>query len=347
MTWDPAAGRWRCRRVVTVWSVGDGTRRRRNLKATFKRKVDAEEWERAQDRRAAGLEPLPRLVTLAEGWALYQAGLGARGSPETTLRYYKVKYERLEEHFTEVAVLNRLAPADVREYVAARQSGKHPAGNRTVRAELALLYRMTVRAGEALDFDLIPQWRMPRFRIVEHHRRVPTPEQLAALWARLHGPPLVALALCTLTGMRASEAFRAHAAHWNRGERTLLLPGRKAGDELVVVVVDTLAALLPRTGPLVKAGTSQIVSALRRASAKVGGPTITGPGIGRHIFGSYAISYGPWTETQVADALGHSAPGVTQRYLHALAVNPLRRPMAETVETVLLEALAKAGGSGS
>ena len=84
-----------------------------------------------------------------------------------------------------------------------------------------------------------------------------------------------------------------------------------------------------------------VVSALRRASDRAGVPMVTGPGIGRHIFGSYALSYGPFTETQVADALGHSAPGVTQRYLHALAVNPLRRPMAKVVEEVLLGALAK------
>ena len=162
--------------------------------------------------------------------------------------------------------------------MAARQAAKRPAGNRTVRAELALLHRMTVRAGEALEFDLIPQWRMPRFRIVERHRQVPTPAQLAAVWVRLEGPPLVALALCTLTGMRASEAFRAQADDVNAEDATIRLRGRKAGDELVVAMTDTLAALLPRTGRLVRANEYHVSWALERASRDAGGPRLSGPG---------------------------------------------------------------------
>jgi integrase len=325
----------------------------RNRKASFRRKADAEEWERARDREAAGLDPLPRLVTLKEGWELYQRGLRQRGSPETTFRYYHVKYDRLEEHFSEVAILNRLATPDIREYVAARQAAKRPAGNRTVRAELALLHRMTVRAGEALDFDLIPQWRPPRFRIVEHHRRVPTPEQLAGVWVRLQGPPLVALALCTLTGMRASEAYRARASDVSAENATIRLPRRKAGDELVVALTDTLAALLPGTGRLVRAVHHEVSWAMERASRDAGAPKLTGPGIGRHCFATWAVAHAGFTTEQVADALGHRRPGATSHYIHAAAVEPLRRPMAKAIEALLLGAIAKAatppeveGGSG-
>jgi integrase len=335
LRYDDQQHAWHCRKQV----------RGREHYATFTRKADAEEWLRNKQRQAQGLDPLQRPVTLKEAWGVYTRGLQERGSPPSTLRYYKVKYDRLEEHFSEVAIVNRLATADIREYVAARQAAKRSASNRTVRAELALLYRMTVRAGEALEFDLIPQWRMPRFRIVERHRQVPTPAQLAAVWVRLEGPPLVALALCTLTGMRASEAFRARVDEVSTGDATIRLRGRKAGDELVVAITDTLAALLPRTGRLVQANEYQVSWALERASRDAGGPRLSGPGIGRHCFATWAVAHAGYTTEQIADALGHRRPGATSHYIHAAAVEPLRRPMAKAIEALLLAELGTIEGA--
>jgi hypothetical protein len=60
VTWDARYHNWRCRRRVNG----------RIMHATFTYKDNAIEWDRNMERRAAGLEPLPRDVTLAQGWAL-------------------------------------------------------------------------------------------------------------------------------------------------------------------------------------------------------------------------------------------------------------------------------------
>ena len=331
MKWDAGRGVYRCRRQVN----------KREYRASFRRKPDAEEWERNMDRRTAGLDPLPRIVTLQEAWDLYKAGLREAGSPETTLRYYRVKYARLEEHLSGGTVLNRLTHVDVQDYILARRRARRPAGNRTLRAELALLYRMTVRAGEAHECEIVPAWRMPRLRVVERHRQVPEPEEMARLWHELHGPAQVAVGLCLFTGMRASEAMRAHTRDLSLRDKVLLLRERKTNDEHVVPIVDTLAVLLPSSGPLVAATEAAVRSALVRASARAGTRTWSGPGLGRATFSTWAVRYGGFTQEQVADALGHRTPGsATPGYIRAQAVEPVRRPMARLVERVLLEAVA-------
>jgi len=331
MRWDVERGVYRCRRQVN----------KREYRASFRRKPDAEEWERNMDRRTAGLASLPRIVTLQEAWNLYKTGLRDAGSPETTLRYYKVKYTRLEEHFLGVAILNRLTGTDIQGYVLHRRQGTRPVGNRTLRAELALLYRMTVRAGEAHECEIVPAWRMPRLRVVERHRQVPEPEEMARLWHELRGPARVAVGLCLFTGMRASEAMRAHTRDLSLRDKVLLLRERKTNDEHVVPVVDTLAALLPLSGSLVAATEAAVRSALVRASARAGTRTWSGPGLGRATFSTWAVRYGGFTQEQVADALGHRTSGTaTPGYIRAQAVEPVRRPMAQLVERVLLGALA-------
>jgi len=331
MKWDAGRGVYRCRRQVN----------KREYRASFRRKPDAEEWERNMDRRTAGLDPLPRIVTLQEAWDLYKAGLREAGSPETTLRYYEVKYARLEGHLSGVAILNRLTGTDIQGYILRRRQGSRPAGNRTLRAELALLYRMTVRAGEAHECEIVPAWRMPRLRVVERHRQVPEPEEMARLWHELRGPAQVAVGLCLFTGMRASEAMRAHTRDLSLRDKVLLLRERKTNDEHVVPVVDTLAVLLPPSGPLVAATEAAVRSALVRASARAGTRKWSGPGLGRATFSTWAVRYGGFTQEQVADALGHRTSGTaTPGYIRAQAVEPTRRPMAQLVERVLLGALA-------
>jgi len=105
--------------------------------------------------------------------------------------------------------------------------------------------------------------------------------------------------------------------------------------------VDTLAVLLPSSGPLVAATEAAVRSALVRASARAGTRTWSGPGLGRATFSTWAVRYGGFTQEQVADALGHRTPGsATPGYIRAQAVEPVRRPMARLVERVLLEAVA-------
>jgi integrase len=325
--YDESAHKWRCRRMVNG----------RVYKASFTRKEDASEWLRQLERAASGLDPLPALVTLSEAWELYQSGLKQRGTTGETLRYYEAKHAALAAELGEHRVVNRIAQADVSAYIDARR--EQNIGNRTLRAELALLHRMTRRAG------IEPRWKVPALKIEEHPRAVPTPAQLASVWRQLEGPSLVALALCTLTGIRASEAFRAKAEDVDRKGGVLRLSGRKSGDTHTVAVVPTLAELLPRRGPLVKMTPHEVGCQLKRASKAAGVPRLTGPGIGRHAFATWAVAHCGFTTEQVSDALGHAKPGATRRYIHAAAVEPVRRPMAKAIEGLLLAELARLQGA--
>lgn len=328
-SWNPRYHNWRCRRRVNG----------RVMQATFTYKEDAAEWDRNMERRAAGLEPLQRDVTLAQGWALYQQQLEVRGSPETTFAFYRCKYARLEEWFTPVSVLNCIDKDTVQAYLMTRRQAG--IANKTIKDELSLLRRLTVRA------EVRPEWRMPQLRVVQVRRIPPTPEEAAILWRELHGPALTAFALCLLAGMRASETFRVTRADYDEKSRTLDLTGRKTQDTLVVPVVPTLAALLPAAGRLVPISEWGVASEFRRASKRAGLRNWTGPGLGRHAHATWAIQYGGFTSQQVADALGHLLPGAaTPRYIHAGAVEPVRRPVAELVEGTLLAALAALDSGG-
>jgi len=327
--WDARYHNWRCRRRVNG----------RIMHATFTYKDNAIEWDRNMERRAAGLEPLPRDVTLAQGWALYQEQLEVRGSSETTFRYYECKYKRLEEWFTPVAVLNRIDKDTIQAYLMTRRRAS--VGNRTIKHELSLLRRITVRS------EVEPAWRTPQLRVLDPRRVPPAPEEAARLWRELHGPELTAFGLCLLAGMRASETLRATRTDYDEATRTLALTGRKTSDELVVPVVPTLAALLPRSGRLVPDGESALASGFRRAAQRAGLRSWIGPGLGRHAHATWAIAYGGFTSQHVADALGHALPGAaTPRYIHAGAVEPMRRPVAKLVEKTLLAALAALDSGG-
>ena len=327
LRYDASARLWRCRRMV----------RGRVYKASFTRREDAGEWLRNLERQAAGLDPIPQPVTLAEAWALYQGGLAQRGTTPETLRYYTSKYAALASVLGANAVVNRFAQGDVSGYLSARR--EDGVGNRTLRHELTLLRRMTTRA------KIQPRWSMPDLKITEHPREVPTPAQFAAVWRHLEGPAAVALALCSFTGMRASEAFRCRAADYDAASGALRLSGRKAGDTHVVPVVPTVAELLPRSGALVKAKVSKVSSALRSASKAAGGPELSGPGIGRHCFATWAVTLCSYTTEQVGDALGHARPGATRRYIHGRGVVAIHRPMALAVESLVLAELGKLSGA--
>jgi len=309
--------------------------RGRRYKRSFSYREDAAEWVRMLQREAAGLPTPDPAYTLAQARAAYGRRLEERGSGEETERYYASKWRALAGVLGEEALLGEIDQRRIGEYVLARRGAKRPAANRTVRAELTLLHRCYPLLG------IQAAWEVPELRIETHRRAVPPPEAVARLWMALDGPPLVALALCLLTGMRASEAMRLQAADVDRQARTIRLTRRKAGDELVVAVVPTLARLLPARGRLVAAGDWQVRAAIRNASRRAGvTPAWSGPGLGRHCFATWARERCGYTTEQIADALGHSRPGLaTTHYLHAQAVEPLLRPMARAVERVFTRAL--------
>ena len=85
--------------------------------------------------------------------------------------------------------------------------------------------------------------------------------------------------------------------------------------------------------------------ALERPSRDAGGPRLSGPGIGRHCFATWAVAHAGYTTEQIADALGHRRPGAASHYIHAAAVEPLRRPMAKAIEALLLAELGMIEGA--
>jgi integrase len=252
-----------------------------------------------------------------------------------------------QDRLGELAGVDRqtIGDAEISAYLAARRvppEGKKAVhSNRTLRAELALLRRIAELA------EVVPQWRRRRLTVTENPRRYVPPEELARLWTALEDgePTQVALGLCALAGLRASEALRATAAHVDRSGATLTFAGRerKKGNPHTVALVPTLARLLPARGPLVAASPTRLTYRLRSVSTALGLPLWTGPGLGRHTFATWAHKYAGFTREQIKDALGHTKPGAIGFYLHAEAVEALLRPMAEQVERVLLEAIANLG----
>lgn len=320
-----------------IWTDGRLYRVRKMVEGrvychTFSNAADAREYVRLLERAAAGLEVRPARWTLTDAQRAYDDRLTERGSGAETVRYYAAKWKALRTVLGEDCVLADLTPADASRYVAARRPEKgRTAANRTIRAELALLWRSYRLLG------LRPEWTVPELRIETRRRQVPAPAAVARLWTFLDGPPRTALALCLLTGMRASEALRLTADKWDRERRVLRLTHRKSGDELEVAVIPLLAALLPAKGLLVPMAEKDMRSAFRAASQAAGvAPRWSGPGLGRHCFATWAQEFCGYTTEQVADALGHTRPGLaTKHYTHARAVEPLLRPMCEAIGALL------------
>jgi integrase len=312
----------------------------RRVAKTFAHREDAEDWLRSLDRQAAGLEPLRMPLLLADARDRYVTHLGEIGASTETMRYYAAKFAALVTVLGSGCDLAQLDDARISAYLAARRDkpeGRAVRSNRTLRAELALLVRISRLC------KLRPAWDMPKLIVPMNPRRYVTPDELARLWAALEPgePAQVALGLCALGGLRAAEAYRATAADVDRVNATLTLggPRRKTGHPHTIPLVPTLLVLAPRHGALVAAKHEQVSWRLKRLSRTLGIPTWTGPGLGRHSFASWAVRYGGFTGSQVADALGHARPGAIRFYVHAEAVETLMRPMALRVESVFLQAL--------
>lgn len=320
--YDRARGLWR----VRVCRAG------RIYKASARSK---EEAERIRDLLRYGRGSIEESWTLSTAAAQWISRLLAIGRSPETIRYYDAKLAALFRGLGD-RLLTSITDADISAYVRARREAG--ASGRTIREELAILARVYRAVRVPLP------WVMPRIRIEERYRRVPQPEEVARLWLALgQHPARAALGLCLLAGLRASEAMRARAEWYDRERQVLVLPGRatKTGRSRELPVVATLAALIPDRGPIVQASELAVRDAFRRASAKAGLPEWSGPGLGRHAFATWCVAFGGRVLEQVADALGHSRPGLpTARYVHAVALQPMLRPMAELVERLLLDAIA-------
>jgi integrase len=324
------------RRVYRVRKQVKGQR----VAKSFPHREDAEDWLRSRDRQAAGLEPLRMPLSLADARDRYLAHLGEIGASPETMRYYAAKFTALVTVLGAGCDLAQLDDARISAYLGARRdkSGdKKARSNRTLRAELALLARISRLS------KIRPLWDMPKLIVTMNPRRYVAPDELARLWSALEQgePAQVALGLCALGGLRASEAYRATAADVDRVNATLTLggPRRKTGHPHTIPLVPLLLGLAPRHGALVAAKPVQVSWRLERLSRTLGIPSWTGPGLGRHSFASWAVRFGGFTGSQVADALGHARPGAIRYYIHAEGVETLMRPMALRVESVLLHAL--------
>lgn len=305
----------------------------RRQQFSFLNKADAQEHERNAYRGAAGLPARRKAVTLEQGWEAWKASLRRRGKRPETLRFYEGKYAALKKLLGPYARLDHIAKPTIDDYLERRWADG--VSGKTIHEEIGVLHRMTE------ETELIPLWQMPDIAWDDNGRRPAQPEEAAAMWMALKGPAKVAFALCLTTGMRAGEAFRVTADDCDWGLRTIRLSARKEHDTIHVAMVDTLRSILPREGVLVAGSYDAVRMGFVRASARAKAPRVWyGPGLGRTTFSTWAVERGGFTENQVSDALGHRAKGVsTPTYIHARAVEPVRRPMSEFIEQLLLKSV--------
>jgi len=172
-------------------------------------------------------------------------------------------------------------------------------------------------------------------------RLVRSPEEIAALWRHLSPAARIPCGLCLLAGLRVSEAMRADQSWVRREQRELWVRVRKEGDPIKTALVDTLAALLPTSGPVVTIGEHVLDHELERASKAADiAPPLRGPGVLRHHCATWPVEYGDgkWSEHDARLVLGHRTTGVTARYVRSQGV-ARKRLFLEEVERLFLAAL--------
>jgi integrase len=224
--------------------------------------------------------------------------------------------------------LATITQRDVDDLAAKLGEGRNGSTVNKVLAELGRLYR---------HVGATPRFKLERVSAQPKTRWVLPASRVAVLWRHLDGNPAqVAVGLCLLAGLRASEAAAA-TADWVQGDE-LHVRVRKTGTANRTAIVPTLGAILPKEGKLVQASENEVCQALRTASRLAGiTPAYTGPGAFRHHCATWAHEAG-YTQEQVALLLAHKRPGVTGRYLHAQAIG-LKREILLRVERTLTDSL--------
>ena len=331
-------------RVGKKWVVRKRLQGMKPIYETYINREDALLRERNIERQAGGMAPITRPVTLDAAWAKLEETLVTRGIDPDTIRTNYSRIKVLRRVFGGNQLLSNITDDMIKAYIRQRREERKrkPITNRTLSVELFLLRRLAEESKQSVA------WEDPKLVITEHQRIPPTPTELAKMW--LVFDPLIkrAVALCATTGMRVSEALRATVADVDREAKVIHLMKRKSGDYLTVALTPLVESLLPTEGKLVPITQSAVDGRIRRASKVAGlsrvyhGPSI----LGRHVLSTWAVQYLGYTEGQVAEALGHRTKGVTHRYIHAQAVEPIRRPLSLKIEKLLLDAVAEIAGRG-
>lgn len=318
---DPVTGRYHVRVVVRGRAIQRGFPTKRSALAALEHYIMA----------AAGIPDGAAVPRLAEAVEDFVARLRLLNRSESTVGYYRLRFARLVEGLGDVR-LDGVDQSDVEGYVRERSAEVGPGTVNKELGSLATLYR---------HVGIEPRWRLPSLSHHPRSRKVHPPATVARLWRDLDDPARVAVGLCLLAGLRASEAFSAEASWVRVDDGELWVPIRKVGAWNRTALVPTLAAILPSDGPLVRTSEAQVRYTLEEASKRLGvSPTWKGPGAFRHHCATWAVEAGA-SRDQVREVLSHQAGTVTDRYIHSQAVK-VKRTVLEMVERVFLEALEAA-----
>ena len=171
-----------------------------------------------------------------------------------------------------------------------------------------------------------------------------------------HPTGISAIRLMVLTGFRRMEVLGLQRPWFSRSEHCIRFPDTKSGAQVRVLgeaAMDCIEAQPTRDSPFVFPADwggghfIGVVRVLERVCRRAQLQNVT-PHVLRHTFASVAGDLG-FSELTIAGLLGHSAHGVTQRYVHldtALVV-AADRVSLEIAKTLGCEALAERPGDTS
>jgi len=307
------------------------TGRTRVYKKVCRTRRNAELWLERKEAEILGLPVESGPVLLSEAAELWQDKLRTRNRAENTIKYYRVKHTIITKEMGDMPLQN-VTQLILDEYV--RHRTERGIGPGTINKEIDAFKRLYAVT------DVKPPWRYEGMSHSPKERRTRSPQEVRALWGYLPLEVRVVSGLCLFAGLRASEAFRVQQSWINRGDKILEVLTRKRRDTLRTALVDTLADLLPESGPVVRVDEYECDRALQKASQAVGiKPPFRGPGIFRHHCGTWGIDYsdGKFNKTHAMMVLGHQTGGVTGRYLDTQLVTQ-KRQFLEAVESAFLTA---------
>ena len=258
--------------------------------------------------------------TLSEARDSYNRRLELLNRAPATLDYYQRRAAVLIEAFSDVQ-LDRIGQADVERFITERRQAG--IGASTTNKDLAALRTLYKHA------DVERRWKLDELSAHPKRKTVHPPEMVHKIWSLVTPPVRVAVGLCLLAGLRASEAFAADAS-WVHGSE-LYVPVRKTSEWNRTWLVKTLRDLLPDDGPLVSCAAITVRRQLYAASMELGiMPPYWGPGVFRHYCASYAADAG-FSPEQIRLVLAHQTGTVTDRYIRSQSIKT-KRKILEAVE---------------
>lgn len=367
----------RSRRIVIgrygVMTVEEARREAKTVLGRIARGIDPLEEKQA----AAG-----DAITVAEvcDWYLAEAGegriLGRRRRPikASTLAMDKSRIEAHIKPLLGKRVVSTLSLGDIegaQADIAAGKTSKARAGSRggattggegaasRTMSTLHAIFEHAVRLGK---IEGNPARGVRRFADTPRERRL-SRQEIGRLGIAMriageegeHSTGLAAIRLLLLTGFRRMEGLALERTWLDAGEGAVQFPDTKSGAQLRVIgraAVDLLQGRLKTASPFVFPadwGDGHFVGLARvldRVCARAGLADVT-PHTLRHTFASVAADLG-FSELTIAALLGHTARGVTQRYVHIdealrLAADKVAEEIAQILDQADAEKAVRSG----